>query len=255
MGEVVNVKIVALSRVETWSFEDKSRKILNVGPHNWHNQTTPDNPLGIQYQINGSRVDRCPKYTRIQAKLIVTRPSVVAGISLLAILALLASAPLIARAQQGENQTFEQTAGPYRIEAVMVESTLSLGTVILFITVTDEATGNAVPDARVSLRTKHEPSDKEGTATAHNTPQTPERYDAQLNLNFPGEWRITLEITSSLGTVGVEMPPVDVPAMQQFSSGTIVFAVVFGILFLGTAYLWWNYRRKRHRSMRPRSPE
>ena len=186
--------------------------------------------------------------------MMAARPTIVAVIGLISVFALLASAPLIARAQQGESRTFQQSAGPYQIEAIIVESRLSLGTVLFFITVTEEATGKAVPDARVLLRTKHEPSDKEGFATAHNTPQTPERYDAQLNLRFPGKWKITVEVNSSLGTVGVELPTVDVPAMQQFSSGTIVFAVVFGVLFLGTVYLWWKYRRKR-RSVQPRPPE
>ena len=170
----------------------------------------------------------------------------------MAILAFLALGTFIVEAQEDGIQPFRQTAGPYQFEVIVVESTLSLGTVVIFVTVTEAATGEPVPDARVVLRTVHEPTDKEGTATAHNTPNNPELYDAQLNLNAPGKWKLTVEVTSSLGTVGVEIPPLEVPVMQQFSSGTVVFAVVFAVLFGGTGYLWWNYRRKRRRGERPR---
>ena len=161
--------------------------------------------------------------------------------------------PFTALAQQGGIPPFRESVGPYDVEVVGAQSTLSLGTAVLFVTVTDAATGRSVPDARVVLRILHEASGKEGWATAHNTTQFPERYDTQLNLDDSGTWRITVEISSALGAVGVEIPPLEVPEMKQFSSGTIVFAVVFGVIIVAAVYLYWSHQRKRRKT--PHMPE
>ena len=173
----------------------------------------------------------------------------------MALLTFWAWGPLVAQAQQGGIPPFRETVGPYDVEVAVAQSTLSLGTAVLFVTVTDAATGGPVPDARVVLRILHEDSGKEGWATAHNTIQFPERYDTQLNLDDSGTWRITVEISSDLGTVGVEIPPLEVAEMTRFSSGTIVFAVVFGLILATTVYLYWSYQRKRQRRLAPPAPE
>ena len=179
--------------------------------------------------------------------MIPARLTVVAGLVLTALLALAVSAPLSAQAQDGGVQSYEESAGPYQIGINVAQSTLSLGTVLIFVTVTELESGLHVPDARVVLRTLHEATGKEGSATAHNTPRLPERYDAQLNLYSPGTWRLTVEVSSSLGSVGVEVPPLEVPKMQQFSSGTIVFAAIFAAIIGVSAYLFWKYKRGRVR--------
>lgn len=185
--------------------------------------------------------------------MIAARRTVIVGLSVIALLAFWVWGPLIAEAQEDGAQTFRQLAGPYQIEIIVVESSLSLGTVVLFITVTEAATGQPVPDARVVLRTLHVATSKEGEATAHNTVQFPARYDAQLNLDNPGQWEITVEVRSSLGAVGVEIPPLEVPAMQRFTSGTVVFAVVFGVIIATTIYLILRYQRQRRRRLAPPS--
>jgi len=170
---------------------------------------------------------------------------VAAGLTLVALLAFWVSGPLAVQAQQGGIPPIRVSVGPYDVEVAVAQSSLSLGAAVLFVTVTDAATGGPVPDARVVLRILHEDSDQEGWATAHNTTQFPERYDAQLNLDDSGIWRVTVEISSSLGNVGVEIAPLVVPAMQQFSAGTIVFAGVFAVIFAGVGYLWWSAKRQR----------
>lgn len=182
------------------------------------------------------------------------RPRLAAGVFLIVLLVFWAWGPLVAQAQQGGIPPFRESVGPYDVEVLAAQSSLSLGTAVLFVTVTDAATGGPVPDARVVLRVQHEDSGKEGWATAHNTTQFPERYDVQLNLEDPGTWRITVEITSSLGEVGAEVAALEVPEMQQFSAGTIVFAGVFAVLFAGAGYLWWSTQRQRRKSNIPGSP-
>ena len=183
--------------------------------------------------------------------MIEARLKVVAVLGLIALLAVLASRPLSAQAQDSGVQSYEESAGPYQIGINVAQSTLSLGTVLIFVTVTELESGLHVPDARVVLRTLHEATGKEGSATAHNTPRLPERYDAQLNLYSPGTWRLTVEVNSSLGSVGVEVPPLEVPKMQQFSAGTIVFAVIFAVIIGGSLYLFWKYKRGRWRGGPP----
>ena len=192
--------------------------------------------------------------SRIRAALMPGRSRCAAGVSIIALLAFWVWGPLVVQAQEGRIPPFRESVGPYDVEIAVAQSSLSLGTAVLFVTVTDAATGGPVPDARVVLRILHEDSGKEGWATAHNTTEAPERYDAQLNLDDSGTWRITVEITSSLGPAGVEVPPLEVPAMQQFSAGTIVFAGVFAVLFAGVGYLWWSTQRRRRRSSTPGWP-
>ncbi len=176
------------------------------------------------------------------------------SISLIALLAFWTWGPLVVQAQQGGIPPFRESVGPYDVEVLAAQSSLSLGTAVLFVTITDAATGGPVPDVRVVLRVQHEDSGREGWATAHNTPQFPERYDVQLNLDDSGTWRITVEISSSLGAVGVEVAVLEVSKMRRFSAGTIVFAGVFAVLFAGAGYLWWSTQRQRRKGSIPGSP-
>ena len=159
--------------------------------------------------------------------------------------------PVVVRAQDDGIIQTREIAGPYDIEVLTAQSRLSLGLAIFFVIVVDAVTGQPVPDARVTLRTQHEGSDTGGWATAHNTPSSPDRYEAQVNLNEPGTWHVRAEVTSSLGLESIEIAPLIVPEGRQFSSGTIVFAGVFAVLIAGAAYLIWSNRRKPTRGAGP----
>ncbi len=123
-----------------------------------------------------------------------------------------------------------------------------MGVTLIAVYVLEEATGQPIPDVRVLLRTRHEDADTQGRATAHNTPQEPERYDAQMTLDAPGSWRITVEVASALGTVAVEVPTLTVEKTRRISGGTFVFLGVFLVIIAGAAYLWWSTQRRRRRS-------
>ena len=155
---------------------------------------------------------------------------------------------MVAQPEVNGVQRFRQITGPYDIKVAIVQSGLSLGTTLIAIYVIEEATGQPVPDARVLLRTKHEDRDTEGRATAHNTPQEPERYDAQMTLDAPGSWLVTVEIASALGNVALEVPPLNVEETRKISGGTFVFVGIFLVIIAGAVYLWWSTQRRQRRA-------
>ena len=163
-------------------------------------------------------------------------------------------ATLVPQPEEYGVQRFRQIVGPYNIRVAIVQSGLSLGTTLVAVYVVEEATGQPIPDARVLLRTRHENEDTQGRATAHNTPQEPERYDAQMTLDASGDWQVTIEVASSLGTVAVEVPTLTVEATRRISGGTFVFIGVFLVIIGGAAYLWWSTQRRRRRSGPTASP-
>ena len=174
---------------------------------------------------------------------------VAVGASLmLAMLAGMHPTLVAAQAQGSEVQRFQQVAGPYQISAAVVQSGLSLGLTLFAITVVDEATGLPIPDAKVLLSIKHDESGYVGKGTALNTSDNPDRYDAKLNLDSPGLWRITIDVESSKGRVAVEMMQLTVPETRRITGGTYVFIGVFGVIIAGAAYLWWSTQRHRSSS-------
>ncbi|PKB73066.1 MAG: hypothetical protein BZY75_03760 [SAR202 cluster bacterium Io17-Chloro-G7] len=150
-----------------------------------------------------------------------------------------------AQAQGSEVQRFQQVAGPYEISAAVVQSHLSLGVTLFAITVVDTANGLPIPDARVLLSTVHQKSGDVGIGTAHNTPDNPDRYDAQMDLDSSGLWRITVEVDSSQGKVAVEMMQLEVPSTRRITGGTFVFIGAFLVIIAGAAYVWWSTQRGR----------
>ena len=175
------------------------------------------------------------------------RKSAVAGVVFLVLLLTWIPTTQSALAQEDGFQRIREIAGPYEIKVAIVLSSLSLGTTLFAVYVVDQATGQPIPDVRVLLRTKHEDGSAEGKATAHNTPREPERYDAQITLDAPGIWQVTVEVDSSLGRVAVEMPPLTVAEARRISAGTFVFISIFLVLIMGAAYLWWSTQRRRRR--------
>ncbi len=152
-----------------------------------------------------------------------------------------------ALAQENGDEPFTTSAGPYQIEVWAVPSNLSLGQVIFAVKVLDSATKEPVPDPRVTIRVRHELEDTEGWGLAVRTNDIPGRYDAQMNLEAPGVWRVNVEVSSSLGQVSVEIPPVTVPAERGPSQGSIVFLALFWVLVLGALYVWWSARREQRK--------
>ena len=149
-----------------------------------------------------------------------------------------------AAAQNEDVLRIRQVVDPYDIRAAIVQSGLSLGKTLFAITLLDAADGKPVPRAKVVLRASHQESDHELITTAHNTPQSPDRYDAQMTLDKPGPWSLMVEVESSAGLAAVQLAQLDVAATRRVSGGTFVFIGVFAALLAGVSYLWWSTARR-----------
>ena len=138
-------------------------------------------------------------------------------------------------------------AGPHNVTVVMVNQNLAAGFIqmALFITVAD--TGAIVPDARVIIMADNERQDYEGWATALNSPADLERYDVRMNLGSTGEWKINVDVSSSLGQGGAEALTLEVPALNRYTSGSLVFFGIFAAMMFGVAYLFWSVKRNNRR--------
>jgi hypothetical protein len=156
----------------------------------------------------------------------------------------LALAPAAALAQVADQEPYRVEAGPYNIAVLANPSSLSLGTVQYMVRVTNARDGQPVPDARVVIRSRHgEEGGGGGWANALNTPVAQDIYEAVVQLDGPGLWEMSIDVSSELGRVEVEIPSQNVPVPRQSREGGMVFMGVFAALVLGGAYLVWASRR------------
>ena len=151
--------------------------------------------------------------------------------------------PGVALAQEDSSQEVQVQAGAYRINVIADPSRLSLGTVLYTITIVNSENAQPVSDARVTINTSNEVDDIEGWALALNRPSNPGVYEATVQLDGTGIWHTSVEVSSSLGRVEVEIPPPTIPQPRQTRSGSLVFLGVFLAILLGVAYLVWSSRK------------
>ncbi len=64
-----------------------------------------------------------------------------------------------------------------------------------------------------------------------------------MQLDGPGVWRTSVDVSSPLGRVEVETPSVTVPESRKSKSGSLVFIGAFLAILLGTAYVIWSSRK------------
>ena len=152
-----------------------------------------------------------------------------------------------AQAQEGPSGEVRVSAGPHDVRVIPVSSNLAAGFVQFSVLVRNAVTGEVVPDARVVLLAKNEEEEYEGWATALNSPDLPEQYDVRVNLESTGDWLISIDVDSPLGRGGADLMTLHVPALQRYTSGSLVFFGVFAVLIGGVAYLWWSIRRNQRR--------
>jgi hypothetical protein len=155
--------------------------------------------------------------------------------------------PSTALAQQAGGQPHHVEAGPYQLDVVASASNLSLGSVQYLVRVYESQTGRPVSNARVLIRARHVDSGEAGWANALNTPVSPAEYAARIELGGPGVWAMSVDVSSALGRVEVEVPPQTVPVPRQSRAGGLVFVGVFVVLIAGGAYLAWTVRRTQQR--------
>ena len=177
-----------------------------------------------------------------------------ANISLIffvAALLLLTPLPSVS-AQSGEpveaDQVADIIAGPHAVKVVLINSNLAAGFIHMGFLVTDASTGETVPDARVIIKAVNDKEQYEGWGSAHNSPADPQRYDGRMNLGSTGEWVLDVHVSSPLGQGGSTALTLEVPALNRYTDGSLVYFGVFGVLALGVAYLFWSVKRQnRHK--------
>jgi len=138
---------------------------------------------------------------------------------------------------------FREVIGPYEIGVLSLPSGLSLGQVTFIVFVVETPSGKPIADANVVIRVSHGVSGTNGFGLAVHTSDIPEQYNATMNMDNPGTWTAMVEVSSTLGKVEVEIPPVIVPAQRQRIAGSIVFLGMSGVILLGAAYVIWTMRR------------
>ena len=185
-----------------------------------------------------------PSILRDIGKLFLLMASVIIVIAL----ALIAVAPTTALAQESLPEPFRQTAGPYDIGVLAAPSTLSIGEVTFVVTVADAATGQPVPDAHVVVRVEHDLTCQKGCwGLAVHTTNVTEEFQAVMNLDHAGEWRVSTEVNSPLGAATVEAPPVQIARPRRSTSGSLVFVGMTVVIILGGIYVTWTIRRAQRR--------
>ena len=156
---------------------------------------------------------------------------------------LIAGVPTGASAQEAKPQEFQVQAGGYRITVIADPSRLSLGTVLYSITVVNSEDARPVSDAQVIINATHEADGSSGWAAALNQPSNPGTYEATVQLEGAGTWLTSVDVSSPLGRVQVETPPVTIPQPRETLSGSLVFVGAFLAILLGAAYVIWSSRK------------
>jgi len=174
----------------------------------------------------------------------------ITGLAMLALVLILIVLPFSVAAQDlvdPEDRGVVVVAGPHSVRAVLINTNMAAGFVQMALFITDANTGEVVSDARVVIKAENVKEEYEGWATAHNSPNMPERYDLRLNLGSTGEWVINVDVTSHLGHGGAIAMTLVVPSLNRYTQGSLVFFGVFAAMMLGLFYIIWSTRRNNRR--------
>ena len=139
-------------------------------------------------------------------------------------------------------QSTTPQSGPYKVSISIHRGALTVRTLAIEITVADPA-GQPVSDAAVRVLVKRASDEGQGWAHALTTPQTPGRYEAEVQLEEPGTWDVAVEVKGPLGEMLINEPPVVITEDERSTTGAVLFGVVLAALVLGTGYLVWSSRR------------
>ena len=151
-------------------------------------------------------------------------------------------------AQENDGDPVQKIVGSYEVAITAGQVTPVSGAIHFIVIVLDATTQQAVPGARVLIQTKNELDSIEGWAHAFNTPEAPERYEADVILGATGTWKVNVSVSSDLGDVLVELLSVEVPkASGGYTAGAFALVGVSVVLVLGGGYVWWAIRREQRK--------
>jgi len=104
-------------------------------------------------------------------------------------------------------------------------------------------TAQPVTDARVLIKAVSAEGGQQGIAIALNTPANPGTYTARVELDAPGVWRMSVDISNQQGHIEIEAPSQVVPIPRKSTAGGLVFVGAFVFIALGALYVTWSVRR------------
>ena len=173
------------------------------------------------------------------------------GLAVTIMALLLIAPPSSVAAQQeepiGADRGVDVIAGPHAVRVVVINSNLAAGFLQMALFITDSNTKETVSDARVILKANNDGQGYEGWGTAHNSPANPQRYDARMNLGSTGEWTIDVDVKSSLGQGATNALTLEVPALNRYTDGSLVFFGIFAVMMLGVIYIICSVKRDNRR--------
>ena len=70
-----------------------------------------------------------------------------------------------------------------------------------------------------------------------------------MNLGSTGEWVLDVHVSSPLGQGGATALTLEVPALNRYTDGSLVYFGVFGVLALCVSDLFWSVKRQNRRKL------
>ncbi len=164
-----------------------------------------------------------------------------------------AGALLLIMSPASAQEVFRGTEGGYEISVTIEPEAPTVGVVHFTIVPLDGATSRPVEVARVRLTANDPAGQPAYTSLALSSPASPGEYEANLTIETPGDWTLTVDVESDeLGEASFTAPLQIVGEPIEASVGAaILWALLTSVLVLGAAYLWIMSRRE----VRQRSPE
>jgi hypothetical protein len=155
----------------------------------------------------------------------------------------LATGPFSALAHGEDDGEDIHETSPYLVEVSPSQLRSFIGPELIVVTVLDAATSKPVPDARVLIRVRNDEKGIDGFATALSTPAARQWYRAEVLLDAPGVWKLSVEISGPLGQAVIHLPPTEVRTPNQSVGGYLIYTLVLGAIAAGAGYLILSARR------------
>ncbi len=142
-------------------------------------------------------------------------------------------------------EVFRAVEGEYEIIVALQPEKPTVGAVHFTITPVHATTSVPVTDARVEIVARGPEETPAYHTVAVNSRSEPRYYDANLTLERPGRWTLTIDVSSeAMGQATISMPLfVEDRPLEPGLASTFVWLLVIVAFAGGVFYLWRTSRR------------
>jgi hypothetical protein len=146
---------------------------------------------------------------------------------------IVASGPSVARADGGTVR-FSETVGPYRVTAFTSPNPFRAGPVEISVLVQDAATGDSLPDAKVTLHVapRDQPDDTLDYQATSGTTTNKLFHSATFELPDPGEWTVAIDVAAAAGPSRASFDVVAADRLPRWVSFWPWFSWPFAVIAL-----------------------